>query len=498
MPGRKKKRRYWKHKPGWVLVECSPHDLEAGGAKQLRARLQASLEVHDIPCNRLSEDVIWHRVQSRAIDRFTTAMVGFISRCRKRALDPQQLDALVAHHTPRAPVERMFLTLATRLYRAYLDRLRVREEEDYDGLMQRAVETVARGHTVFERTSGRGDLRTLRYVFIDEFQDFSELFYRLIVALRQQNTRAEFCCVGDDWQAINGFAGSDLQFYEHFDRYFEDAQRLSLSTNYRSPRAIVGVSNALMHGRGSPAVAHKTAGGQVLLADLATFEPTLREKEQYPGDILTPSILRLARKALTTGHDVVLLCRRHGLPWYVHDQEQGATSHRGLERDLNVVRSSLPAEFRERITISTVHQYKGMEKAMVFVLDAVVCSYPLLHADWVFTRILGDNLEKLLEEERRVFYVALTRAVNTLVIFTEHGNASPFLDDIQRVQPIPAIHWPDFPPMPGTMRCMVVQVGNQEGKGSEPTLAIREGLKAEGFRVAVAGQLAALGQELSS
>jgi DNA helicase-4 len=71
----------------------------------------------------------------------------------------------------------MFLKIARRLYEAYLDRLVATDEEDFDGLMHRAAEAVASGITLFERKSGRGDISKLRYVFVDEFQDFSELFY---------------------------------------------------------------------------------------------------------------------------------------------------------------------------------------------------------------------------------------------------------------------------------------------------------------------------------
>jgi DNA helicase-4 len=47
---------------------------------------------------------------------------------------------------------------------------------------------------------------------IDEFQDFSQMFFELIDAIRSQNVTTRVFCVGDDWQAINGFAGSDLRF----------------------------------------------------------------------------------------------------------------------------------------------------------------------------------------------------------------------------------------------------------------------------------------------
>jgi len=231
--------------------------------------------------------------------------------------------------------------------------------KDFDGLMQRAADSIAGGETVFDRKSGRGDLTTLRYICIDEFQDFSDLFYRLVAAIRKQNPRVELFAVGDDWQAINGFAGSDLRFFEHFDQYIGDSRRLYISTNYRSGQSIVGVGNALMAGLGKPAMAHKSApAGQVLLADVNDFEPSQLELERHPGDVITPVVLRLASAAIAENLDVVLLCRQNRMPWFVNYQALENDGGRGLERFLSMVRKRFPEGQRERITISTAHKYK--------------------------------------------------------------------------------------------------------------------------------------------
>ncbi len=476
------KRDYWARKPNWVLLEFSPRDITANGVEAFRERLKGSLEELGVPCNRLSDEEIWHRVRDRAIDRFTNACVGFVGRCRKRSLFASELDTLIERHTALSDVEGMFLRIISTLYGAYLARLAATGEEDFDGLMQRAAETVAGGETLFERKLGRGDVRKLRYVFIDEFQDFSELFHRLVSAMQRQNPHVEFFCVGDDWQGINGFAGSDPKFFRDFGDYFGASRRLSISTNYRSPRSIVGVGNALMAGRGAPAVARKPSSGQVLLSDLAEFEPSLLEKQRHSGDVITPIVLRLASKALEDGLDVVLLCRRNRLPWFVDDGGRGGAPHRNLERYLDIIRAYFPRRVRGRITISTVHKYKGREKPVVIVLDAVARSYPLLHPDWIFSRILGESLQKMVEEERRLLYVALTRAAERLVVVTERGSNSPFLNDIQRRMTLPKIDWATFPPVGGKTARLVVKVGNQEFRGSAPTFAVRDVLRAEGYQ----------------
>ena len=114
-------------------------------------------------------------------------------------------------------------------------------------------------------------------------------------------------------------------------------------------------------------------------------------------------------------------------------------------------------------------------------MDAVPRSYPLLHPDLIFTHVLGDTIKQAIAEERRLFYVALTRAVERLFIFTETNNISPFLEDLQSRMTISLLDWCDYTPVVGKRRRITVKVSNQNGRGSNGTFAIRELLKAEGY-----------------
>lgn len=484
----REKRSYWHSKPGWKLLEFSPTDITSRGEEAFRERLKHKLEQHDIVCQRLSEDEIWHRVRGRAIDQFTTASVHFVGRCRKQSLSPNALRDLIRTHEPVSLVERRFLALAHTLYAAHLERLAATDEDDFDGLMQRAASAVISGRTKFCRKSGSGELSDVRFVCIDEFQDFSDLFHKLLCAIRQVNPTIELFCVGDDWQAINGFAGSDLKFFEQFEKYVGKSRRLYISTNYRSAQSIVAAGNALMKGMGKPAVAHKESHGTVLLSDVDRFRPSLIEQQRHPGDIITPMVSRIANSVLATGSDLVVLSRQNSLPWFVNSTEQERVGGKGLDSFLALVRSVCPRGLNERISISTTHKFKGLEKSTVIIVDAVARRYPLVHPDWVFSRVLGDNPNKTVQEERRLFYVALTRAINKLVICTSGKDRSPFLDELQRAMTIQDIDWSDYPPVTlSSSRRLVVKVGNQDGRGPSPTLVIKDQLKAAGYQWQMTG-----------
>ncbi|MCC5654719.1 UvrD-helicase domain-containing protein [Nostoc sp. XA013] len=468
------KRKYWENQPDWHLIELTPSIIKDEGIGYFLHVLQQDLEYLGITCNRLSEEEIWQRVKVRAIDRFTKVVTSFIQRCRKLSLTPENLTSIINTHSCTSEGEQQFLELGQKFYKSYLERLELTGEDDFDGMIQKAAVCVKSGQTTFRRKSGSGDLKYVRYILIDEYQDFSELFYQLISAIREQNTQATFFCVGDDWQAINGFAGSDLRFYDNFARFFEPSQKLYISTNYRSATSIVDIGNKLMQGLGTPARADKNQLGMVEIADLARFVPTLRELEEHQSDSLTPAILRLVNKAIKADKSVVLLCRKNSLPWHINYRKGKFKSENGILKSfLQLVQSYLPQELRDKVTISTSHKYKGLEKDVVIILDAVPNCYPLIHPDLIFTRIFGDSTERIIDEERRLFYVALTRAVDNLFIITETDNFSPFLEELKEKTKISFLNWSDYPPFVEIIKHITVKVGNQHGKGESGTYLIK-------------------------
>lgn len=134
------------------------------------------------------------------------------------------------------------------------------------------------------------------------------------------------------------------------------------------------------------------------------------------------------------------------------------------------------------ISISTAHRYKGLEKSAVILLDAIDGCYPLIHPDWVFSRVLGDSLDKITREERRLFYVALTRAIDKLIIITDNNNISPFLFELLGGKLIENINWDEYPASFFKSSRLIVKIGNQKHDEIMPTYKIRDQLKACGYQ----------------
>lgn len=441
------KRDFWRKRNEWKLIEIEPSDISSRGPDAFVRYLLQTLSDAGIMWRRLSDDEIWELVRHRALDRFTEAVKGFVARGRKRNLSGDELHNLIAAHSPASRVEGLFLEIVDSIYRSYVERLREQSLDDFDGLMWRAVAAIREGLTRFIRNKGReqGDLTRFKYVMVDEFQDFSSMFLEIIEAIRANNPAVQIFGVGDDWQAINGFAGSDLCFFERFSEYFQNAKCLTIRSNYRSAAAVVEAGNALMRGRGPAAVPVRAESGQVEICPMDEFTPTATESHRHGTDEITPATLRLVRRALDLGQNVVLLSRRKGLPWYVSYDKSNHVSD-GIARFLEHLRSFLPEEDRVRVTMSTAHGFKGLEATSVIIVDAVEGSYPLIHPNWVFLRIFGDSLAGLVDEERRLFYVATTRAMKSVLFVTENTRRAPFIADMQKHCQMSSVSWSDLAP----------------------------------------------------
>jgi DNA helicase-4 len=90
---------------------------------------------------------------------------------------------------------------------------------------------------------------------------------------------------------------------------------------------------------------------------------------------------------------------------------------------------------KNKIDVQTAHKYKGLEADLVIILGACDGAFPLLHPDNALFEIFGKTLMDAFDEERRLFYVALTRAKSSLYILTEKGRESVFLKRLTADQP---------------------------------------------------------------
>jgi DNA helicase-4 len=201
-----------------------------------------------------------------------------------------------------------------------------------------------------------------------------------------------------------------------------------------------------MDNLGKAAVATRLESGSIAIGYTDQIKPSLSEMVSYEQDIETIALLRIIKNCLEKDQEVVMLRRTNNDPWSISRHYSKETPLRDKDF-LAFVRNQFPAEKRHTITLSTAHKYKGKESQVVIVLDAVRRKYPLIHPDWIYNEILGENIVEIKNEERRLFYVAITRAADELIFLSKTGAKSEFLLELEKSIPLRKLSWQKLAPI---------------------------------------------------
>ena len=446
------KQKFW-IREGKPLLETHT-GLVRDGRTAFENRLKRILESAGIRCQRLPKKEIVRRVFKNdfSISRMADLFLQFIQHAKKRGWSADDVARHLSAAPDKEPRAQLFHQLALRAYREYELMLEEQQAMDFDDLLVQAAEEVeARGASASIHL-GQGrmmPLGHLRWILLDEYQDFSELYFRMLDAIVKANPEIRLVAVGDDWQAINAFAGAELRFFEQFSEYFPRAETVGVTTNYRSDRAVVAAGNRLMEGRGNPAKISRDVFGRIETKYLDDIWIEFRQGDQFKQDRESDALYFPPRPDGRRGPSEPELRRARALKLCTQiiseDPAQktlllARTStiygmdlmdfRRRLTRILSTLPDVKPESLEKDIAVMTAHGSKGQEAHRVIILDATRRQFPKIHPDNLLFELFGATPHAVLEEERRLFYVAMTRAEHCLYVLTEKGEESPYLNVI--------------------------------------------------------------------
>ena len=318
---------------------------------------------------------------------------SFMSHVKANALTREGVERRLAR-IPELETDRTraFLDLYWRIHERWDAALRATGTVDFDDMLVRAAELLEDDPSL-----ARWDL-----VMVDEFQDTSRARARLTKALVQGRGR-HLLAVGDDWQAINRFAGADLSVMTGFDAVFGPALTRRLQTTFRTTQATADVA------------------GQFVSRNPAQIAKSVRSA-QGPGGAPV-RVVRVARERdLTRAVEAQLAALAETSPGATVD----VLGRYGFDQKLVPTRrfDGLDVRFR------TVHRSKGLEADHVILPNVTRGRYgfPGTTGDDPLLRLaMAADDDFPHAEERRLLYVALTRARSTVTILTVAHRESPFV-----------------------------------------------------------------------
>ena len=250
-----------------------------------------------------------------------------------------------------------------------------------------------------------------QHILVDEYQDVNSTQIKLIDLLDPENIFA----VGDPRQSIYGWRGSDIKYILNFQDKYPGYDIITLKKNYRSSKHIVDLINRSIRNMSLTDLETSIAGKKDI--KLLKFNSEDAEFE---------FVLETITSSKIPGNDIFVLAR-------TNRQLNELSNLMKLKRIDHIVRSdemkrSITAKEND-ITLATVHSIKGLEAKLVFVIGCSSNNFPCKGSEHpVIEMVKVDEYDKE-EEERRLFYVAMSRAKESLYLSYSGKNPTYFITD---------------------------------------------------------------------
>lgn len=289
------------------------------------------------------------------------------------------------------PKDKILYYFAISIYELYEEELASERKIDFDDMIIYSKELI--------KTHGfRGNYK---YIIIDEYQDISKIRFELILEILK-NTNASLMCVGDDYQAIYGFSGSNLSIFLDFFKYFPEGKRIDIKKTYRNSYELVNTSVNFI--KKNPYQLRKNIH--------ATFLYKYPIVLVYYDDFMK-AYNNLFNYLYLENERKIMILARYNKDLEVIKKEE----HKGIETKY-----------------LTVHMAKGLEEESVILINFSndYLGFPSkIENNKIISVINNDKEDIPYAEERRLFYVALTRCKKRIYIMVPKDNPSIFLKEIK-------------------------------------------------------------------
>jgi DNA helicase-4 len=242
------------------------------------------------------------------------------------------------------------------------------------------------------------------YIIVDEFQDISVDRYHFLKALRDGNPPAKLYCVGDDWQSIYRFSGSDMALFNQFPEYFGATEINKIETTYRFGEPLVSLSSKFIQKNKAQISKSIHPFNSNVKTDLAFCAYERKDYCNVIGQLVAK---------IPANKSIFLLGRYSFDDYYLSFSYQSINENGRFYYMIG----------NRKIEFLTVHKSKGLEAEYVIILQCNKDTYgfpSMISDDPVLGYVLTKSDQYPYGEERRLFYVAITRAkIQTIVLYDQ-------------------------------------------------------------------------------
>jgi DNA helicase-4 len=299
------------------------------------------------------------------------------------------------------------------MYQRYCDALRAKNEIDFTDAIIQATQ-------ICKHNPG---LATFDYILVDEFQDISKDRYEFLKSLRRQSPLTKLFCVGDDWQSIFRFSGSDMALFYDFAEYFGHTDECHIETTYRFGNPLIAKSSSFILENENQ--------------KKKTVKPVSRDKQTYihvhQYDSEESQALTVVNLVSEVPNDQsILILGRYGFSYKSLIFNSKGLIHCSSNGSDKVI---LKIAGRE-CEFMTVHKAKGLEADVVILINCSsdIYGFPSnISDDPILNYLLSASDTFEFAEERRLFYVAITRARKNIHVMFDRKAPSIFISEFQNI-----------------------------------------------------------------
>lgn len=367
----------------------------------IREKLQSLLKDAGVPITPKTEDELYTMVlpkNSKKEKAFIRLIVTFSSLLKSSCRTIQEILSHVEDERSLFIIRRIFQPV----YERYVEALKNQGQIDFTDAILWATQLCQSAKPW-----------NYDYIIVDEFQDISVDRYNFLKALRAGNPPAKLYCVGDDWQSIYRFSGSDMALFNQFSQFFGHTDVCKIETTYRFGEPLVSLSSAFIQ-RNRAQITKR----------IHPFDPQAKTElffYAYERSRYCELISQLVA-SIPPDKSIFFLGRYSFDDYYLSFAFQ---SIKERDRFYYLIGG-------RKIEFLTVHKSKGLEVDYVILLQCNKDTYGFpsqVSDDPVLDHVLTQSDQFPYGEERRLFYVAITRAKRMTMVLYDQRFPSVFVNE---------------------------------------------------------------------
>lgn len=369
--------------------------------------------------------------ESRYVRKLVNLICRFITNFKTNGFDTDEFDRM--YHSTTNVRSRLFLNICQDCYLEYQRYLKENSAVDFEDMINESARVLRQVKEMKEKLH-------FKYIIVDEYQDISRQRFDLTTALSEV-CDGKIIAVGDDWQSIYAFSGSDISLFTKFQEKMGYAKLLKIVRTYRNAQDVIDIAGNFI--QKNPTQIEKQLVSPKSIEDpviIYTYDNSYKQRgaDRRGGALYATAnavetalsqIIEYNRQAGKKDNGSILLLGRYG---FDGDYLERSGLFEYKTRGSKIKSVKYP---QLDITFMTVHMAKGLGYDNVIVVNGKNETYGFpskIEDDPVLSFVIkGDNSIDY-AEERRLFYVAMTRTKNRVYFIAPEQNPSEFLLEIKR------------------------------------------------------------------